>query len=220
MALFDTTWYANWGDGSTTGCWAVTARPQNTAVAAGMVRSQFTAPGNFSERCFVCIVAGTTANITDATWVLTRGAKTTDGTATWQECTGQAAVNGDATNTVNWTTVKNQSVTLGQIIKRNNDASYQICSTAGTTGNGSEPSFSDTAGTTTADNTVTWTSLGVVGNFTAFGAPHARLAAAFTATWGDVGDKFFIGDNCAETSSSNTSISSPGTVSLHARFIA
>ena len=51
----------------------------------------------------------------------------------------------------------------------------------------SEPSFSDTAGTTTADNTVTWTSLGVVGNFTAFGAPHARLNAAFTATWGESG---------------------------------
>src|SRR6185369_16090267 len=89
MALVDTVWYCN-----SVGYAAVTARPQNTAVAAGVLRRQFTAPAVGSERVFVCIIAGTTANVTDATWVLTRGAKTTDGTATWMECTGQAALNG------------------------------------------------------------------------------------------------------------------------------
>src|SRR5580765_3925624 len=99
MALVDTVWYCNFGNGSSTGYFAVTVRPQNTAVAAGILRRQFTLPSVGNERVFVCIVAGTTANTTDATWTLTRGAKSTDGTATWQECTGQAGLNGDPTNT-------------------------------------------------------------------------------------------------------------------------
>src|SRR4029077_18042808 len=120
MAFADTTWYCNAGNQSTTGYYAVTVRPQNTAVAAGVVRRQFTAPAVNSERCFVCIVAGTTANTTDATWTLTRVAKMTDGTATWQECTGAAAVNGDATNTPTWAAVKAAGLpSQGTIIKRN-----------------------------------------------------------------------------------------------------
>ncbi len=219
MAFTDTTWYCNFGDGSTTGYFAVTKRPQNTAVAAGVVRRQFTAPAAGSERCFVCIVAGTTANTTDATWTLTRGAKSTDGSATWQECTGASAVNGDLTNTPTWTTVKNTAVTLGQIIQRNNGASYQICSTAGTAGNGSEPAFSDTAGTTTADNTITWTSLGVVGNFTGGGAPHARVANTLTATWFANGNTIYVGDNHAETQTGGITWTIPGGATLPAKIL-
>src|SRR4029077_4705117 len=115
MAFADTTWYCNAGNQSTTGYYAVTVRPQNTAVAAGVVRRQFTAPAVGSERCFVCIVAGTTANVTDATWVLTRGAKTTDGTVPWQECTGAAALNGDATNTLTWTQYKAAAVGISSL---------------------------------------------------------------------------------------------------------
>lgn len=51
------------------------------------------------------------------------------------------------------------SVGLGLIVKRANGASYQIVTTAGTTGL-VEPNFSDTRGVTTADNDVIWTSLG------------------------------------------------------------
>lgn len=213
MALFDTTWYVNFGNGSSTGYYAVTVRPQNTAVAAGVLRRQFTAPAVGSERVFVCIVAGTTANTTDATWTTTRGAKTTDGTATWQECTGAAAVNGDATNTPTWTGVTGGSataITLGAIIKRNNGASYWICSTAGTTST-SEPAWAnDNAGTTRTDNTVTWTCLGVVGNFSGGGAPHARIANCATATWFAANNTMYVGDNHAETQSTAISISPAG----------
>lgn len=201
MALYDLTWYVN-----SVGYTAVPVRPQNTAVAAGVLRRQFTAPTVGNERCFVCVVAGTTANVTDATWVLTRGAKTVDGTATWQECTGASAVNGDLTNTVNWTAAKAAGTpTLGAIIKRNSGASYQICTTAGTMA-ASEPAFSDTAGVTTADGTSVWTSLGPVGNFAGGSAPFARLAAAFGTNWYIPGNTVYVGDNHAESQSTSISI--------------
>lgn len=215
MAFYDTTWYTN-----SVGYAAVTARPQNTAVAAGILRRQFTAPAVGSERVFACIVAGTTANVTDATWVLTRGAKTTDGTATWQECTGASAVNGDLTNTATWTQAKAIGTpTLGAIIQRNNGASYQICTTAGTMA-ASEPSFSDTAGVTTNDGTSVWTSLGVVGNFSGGGAPFARLAGVFGTNWFAAGNTIYVGDNHAESQSTNLSMSSSiGVITLMSKIL-
>ena len=54
MAYFDTTWYVNYGDGSTTGYYAVPKRPQNAAVAAGAIVRQFTAPSKLNERVFIC----------------------------------------------------------------------------------------------------------------------------------------------------------------------
>lgn len=196
MALTDSTWYLN-----SVGYAAVTVRPQNTAVVAGVLRRQFTTPSVGNERVFVCIVAGTTANTTDATWTLTRGAKSTDGTATWQECTGQAALNGDLTNTKTWAEVKAVTpAVLGQIIKRSNNASYQICTTAGAM-SASEPAFSDTAGVTTTDTTAVWTSLGAVSNFTGGQAPHARLANVLTSTWFTSGNTIYVSDNHAETQS-------------------
>lgn len=180
-----------------------------TVTAAGVIRRQVS-PAAGLERVFVCIIAGITG-ASEPSWVATNGATTTDATVTWMECTGKSAVNGDATNTVNWTTVKNTAVAAGFIIQRNNGVSYQICTTAGTAGNGAEPGFSDTAGTTTADNTVTWTSLGAVGNFGGYAAPFARLGSNWTVTWAVAGDITYMSNNHAETQSTAISVTSPGT---------
>jgi hypothetical protein len=194
-------------------------RPQNAAVAASQLVRQFTAPAVGSERVFVCIVAGTTANTTDATWVLTRGAKTTDGTATWMECTGQAALNGDLTNTSTWTQVKAATpAVLGQIIKRSNNASYQICTTAGAM-SASEPAFSNTAGVTTTDTTAVWTSLGPVGNFTGGQAPFARLVAACASTWFAAGNTVYVGDNHAESQATTITMQPAGSASVIGKIL-
>lgn len=207
MALTDNSWYTD-----SVNYAAVTAWSTGATIAAGALRRQLATPSVNNERVFVCVVAGTTHASTEPTWTLTRGAITTDNTVSWQECTGIAALNGDAVATPNWTSIKNTAITLGQVIKRDSEASYHICTVAGTAGNGAEPSFSDTAGTTLTDNGVTWTSLGVVGGFTPFLAPHARLANAFTATWGAAGNRFYIASSHAETQAATMNLNPPGTI--------
>ncbi len=183
---------------------SVTPWAPTTVTAAGTLIRQATTPTVGNERVFVCIVGGTT-NATEPTWVVTKGAKTTDLTVTWQECTGQPGVNGDITNSPVWGATL--TVVLGQIIYDSTSGALQICSTAGTT-NSTTPTFSVTAGVTTSDNTVTWTSLGAHGNFAAWAAPHARITNADAATWQTViPAKIFIRNNHAETSSAAISMS-------------
>lgn len=198
---------------------AVTAWATGTVKAAGALVRQNAAPSVGNERVFVCVVAGTTHATTEPTWTVTRGAKTTDNTVTWQECTGLSGVNGDLTNTPNWTTIKNTAIVLGQIIKRDSGASYQICTTSGTAGNGAEPGFSDTAGTTTADNTVTWTSLGAVGNFTGAQAPHARVANALATNWGAAGNTIYVENSHAETQSTAVTWAGASTLASGQRIV-
>lgn len=213
MALVDNAFYCNFGDGSTTGYYAVAQWTALTTYDCGALRRQLAAPAVGSERVFVVIVGHVASGASEPAWTLTRGAKTTDATITWQECTGIAAINGDmSANTPTWTTVKNTAVTLGQVINDVARSIVLICTTAGTAGNGAEPTWAayTTAGATTADNTATWTNLGVVGNFTGWQAPHARLANALAVNWGQVGNAFYVGDNHAETQATAMTLTFPG----------
>jgi hypothetical protein len=216
MAFYDLAWYAN-----SVGYTAVTAWTTGATIAAGALRRQNAAPAVNSERVFVAIVGGTTHATTEPTWVITRGAKTTDNTVTWQECTGASAVNGDLTNTPTWAAAKaiNSAVTLGAIIQRNNGASYWICSTAGSTG-ASEPAWANnTAGTTQTDSTVTWTCLGVVGNFTGGQAPHARSFNACSTNWFAAGNSIYVGDNHAESQATAITLAPTGSLSTVGKII-
>lgn len=207
----NTKWYVKDNAPTSTIGWsALPAWTALTSYTAGQIVRQLAAPTVGNERAFICIIAGTTL-ASEPAWNVTKGSTTAEAAGpTWQECTGQPAVNGDATNTANWNAAKTNTVALGQIIQRINGVSYQICTTAGTAGSGAEPSFSDTAGVTTADNTVTWTSLGVVGNFSAWQAPHARLVNAKAATWEAAGDTIWISKNHTETQATTMTILGQG----------
>jgi len=177
------------------------------AKTVGQIRRQAITPAVGSERCFVCIVAGTSGGTEPATWNITRGAKTTDNTVTWMEVTGLPALNGDSANTSAWHASAG-AIALGALIKNVAATHYFICTTAGTGGTGSEPSWSTTAGTTTTDGSVTWTCLGAISSFTtAWAAAAARLTLPLTSgsAWiPNAGMNIYIGDDHAETSSSST----------------
>lgn len=218
MALVDNAWYVNYGDGSAgagkKSYFDVTTWVTATVTVCGaLIRA--TAPAVGSERVRVCVAstAGTGATgVSEPTWTTTRGAINTDGTVSWQEATGIAALNGDLTNTPTWTTIKNTAVTLGQVIKNVAGNLILICTTAGTAGNGAEPTWAafTNAGATTADNTVTWTTLGA--SFAAWSAPHARGAAALTTNWAQAGNTVFVGDNHAETRTTSLTWTGAGTI--------
>lgn len=206
MSVGPTVWYADSAQWS-----AVTAWAASTAVVAGAPRRQSATPAVGNERVFACVVAGTTGS-SEPTWVVTKGAKTTDSGVTWMEVTGQPGVNGDLTNCPTWAGgAKGLAVALGFIVQDAGGDTLFICTAAGTAGTGAEPAWSKTAGATTTDATVTWTSLGAVGNFAKWAAPHARLASALAATWCAAGNTVFVGDDHAETSSVATTITGPGT---------
>lgn len=199
---------------STIGWSAVTAWATGATIAAGVLRRQLAAPTVGNERVFAAIVAGTTHATTEPTWVVTKGAKTTDNTVTWQEVTGQPGVNGDTTNCPTWLQNKNVAVTIGMIITDAVVDTLFICTTAGTTGNGAEPTWNKTAGVTTTDNGATWTSLGAVGNFGSWAAPFARMQSAVAANWMAAGNTLFVGNDHAETQSTASTVTFPGTVAL------
>jgi hypothetical protein len=216
MATFDSVWYV-----SSVGYAAVTAWAATTTKHCGDMVRQLATPAVNSERCFVCIAStsgtGQTGGSEPAggTWTgPTRGQKTTDSGITWMEATGIAGLNGDLTNTPTWanTNIKNKAMSLGQVIQNVAGTLLLICTTAGTTGNGAEPSWAaaTNAGATTADNTATWTTLGAPGNYAAWASPHARCKNGLTAGWGIDGNTIYLADNHAETQSATLSLGTQG----------
>ncbi|AWM37023.1 hypothetical protein GobsT_50750 [Gemmata obscuriglobus] len=191
------TWYVD-----STKWSAVTAWAAATVYTAGQLVRQLATPAVNSERVFVCVVGGTSGG-SEPSWVTTHGAKTTDNTVTWQDVTGKAAVNGKAALTSDWTAAKSTAVSLGVVIKNVAGTHYFICTTAGNAGTGSEPAWNTAAGATTADNAATWTSLGAVGTFSAWGAPAARLGVYMaTGFFHAVGDVIRFNSAHAETQAS------------------
>lgn len=192
---------------------AVTQFAISTAYTVGQIRRQLAAPAVGSERCFVCIVAGTSA-ASEPAWVLTKGAKTVSGTATFQECTALPGLNKDSTNTNAWAASKG-AIALGVVIKNTAATHYFICTTAGTGGTGSEPSWNTTTGATTADGSVTWTCLGAVGSFTNWGAAGARLTHVVGTTWLVTAFMIvFVGDDHNETTSAGATVAHGNSCSI------
>lgn len=102
--------YANYGDGSTTGYYAVAKWAALTLYSVGNIVRQLAVPAVNGERCFRCSVAGT-SGAAEPTWVTAQGGTTSaDGTVTWVEVTGQSTYNWSApharlTQACNWTAV-------------------------------------------------------------------------------------------------------------------
>lgn len=202
-------WYANYGNGSSTGYFAISAWHQPWTPTAGTFTRQ-TAPTNANARVFVCIVSGAVGAV-EPTWTVTKGSKTTDNACTWMECTGQPAVNGDVTNTPASSTERSQSVSLGLIIKKNTADFFFICTTAGVCGAG-EPTYNTTAGQTTTDGGAVWTSLGAVGSYSIWGAPFPYLTNAVNTNWMAAGDTCYVSSAHAEVQAAAMSINA-GTAS-------
>lgn len=90
-----TDWYLNYGNGSTTGYYAVAQWAATTAYTVGQIVRQLATPAVGSERCFRCTTAGTSGG-SEPAWNLTNNSTTTSGTAVFTAITGQAAYNWSA----------------------------------------------------------------------------------------------------------------------------
>lgn len=199
-----TAWYISSAAWTAASAWTATH-----SYTAGTLVRQSATPTVGNERIFACTVAGTSGG-SEPTWVVTKGAKTTDNTVTWIEVTGQAAVNGDVTTGHAPVWALNLTPTLGVIIYDSVTTSLQVCTASGAGKTSGSISFSATAGVTTTDASATWTSLGATSNFGAWAAPHARGSGAFATNWSVAGNDFYFADNHAETSSSAVLFNCPG----------
>lgn len=203
---------------------AVTAWAASTAKTVGQLIRPLAAQSEGNERVFVCTTAGTTAS-SESTYLTTKGALKSSGTANFYECSGQAAVNGDNVNTPAW--AASRTPVAGDIIKNIANTHYFICTTAGAGGVGSEPSWNTTSGATTTDASATWTCIGPKGNFTAaFAAPHGRIANALQSDWGGLGGNpagtgptFYIGSAHAESATVSFTPAVGGNVANPAKFL-
>lgn len=194
---------------------AVSAWAAGHAYSAGNLVRQNAAPAVGGERVFACTTAGTSGG-TEPTWVVTRGTKSpasgSDGSVVWFEATGWPGLNGDtAGNQPVWTA--SSTPPLGQVIYDSSTTSLQVC-TISAAGSGTKPAFSATAGSTKADGSATWTSLGAASGFSAYAAPYARLATALANTSNNFPSptNVYADKNHAETQATSVSMSAPSTV--------
>ena len=89
-------WYCNYGDGSTTGYYAVAQWAATHTYSVGAIVRQLATPAVGSERCFRCTTAGTSLGAEPA-WVTTNGSTTTEaGGPVWTEVTGNSTYNWSA----------------------------------------------------------------------------------------------------------------------------
>ena len=88
-------WYCNYGNGSSTGYYAVAQWAALTSYNIGDIRRQLATPAVGSERCFRCTTAGV-SGAAEPTWTLTKASTTADGTAVWTEVTGNSTYNWSA----------------------------------------------------------------------------------------------------------------------------
>ncbi len=208
--------YINYGNGSSTGYYAVAQWAATVNYTVGTLVRPLTAPAVGNERVYVCTTAG--ISVVEPTWTFTRGALQSGSVEKFTECTGQPAVNGDLTNTLTWTASKAAASTpsLGVIVKDGSNNLF-ICTTSGAVG-GSEPAWNTTVGNTTTDSGATWTCIRN-GAYGAWAGPHARIANAHTANWGSAGDDFYVASASAETRSTFASISFTGTSASPSRTL-
>jgi hypothetical protein len=201
MSIPNLFWYTR--DNGTTGWSGVAKWAASTAYAPGSLVRQLTTPAVGNERVFLSISAATQTSspTTEPTWVITKGGVVVDNTnITWQEVTGQPAVNGDTVNTPTWAVNKAAgNPSLGFIIQDNAGVNLFICSTAGSIGS-TQPTFNTSSfGITTTDNSAVWKYIGTVTAYADWAAPHARIANAMVSTWGQAGDTHCVGSDHAET---------------------
>src|SRR5579872_7517095 len=99
-AVRSSVWYINYGNGSSTGYYAVSQWVTSHAYSVGDLVIPKTAPAVGNERVYVCTIAGT-SNV-EPTWTFAKGDINAGSAESFQECTGQPGVNGDNTNVPAW----------------------------------------------------------------------------------------------------------------------
>lgn len=113
-----------------------------------------------------------------------------------------------------WQMQKNIAVSLGHVIQSGIGTRLFICTTAGTPGNGAEPTWDTTVGNTTTDNTAVWTCIQATGSYADWAAPFARLASVFGTGWAAAGDTVYVGSDHAETQATSMTVTCTGTAAL------
>ena len=173
-----------------------------------------------TERCFMCITAGTSLT-TEPAWTLDKSAPTTEaGGPVWVEVTGYAAANGDLANTPNWTNGgKPGYQNYGQIIKDDAGTSLFICKTNNQAPGASEPTWNTAAiGNVTTDGSQQWVYIGT--SMPAWGAPHASIPACVSKinSYGSnsLARKVYVGNSHNYQASGGTSLNWPNNVGANA----